>query len=113
MRTATALLAIVALAALSTVGGASASVPKATVTVGNNFFSPTAKTVSRGTTVRFRWIGGLRHNVAKAEGPGGPIESGATAKPGVNLAKRLQKAGTYRFICRIHPTEMRLKLVVR
>jgi plastocyanin len=113
MRTAAVLLAITALASLSGAGLASAEAPQTTVTVGNNFFSPTAKTVSRGTKVLFRWVGGLRHNVAKAEGPGGSIESGPTAKRGVNLAKRLRRSGTYRFICRIHPTEMRLKLVVR
>ncbi len=113
MRTAAVLLAITALASLSWAGAASAATPKTTVTVGNNFFSPTAKTVSRGTEVLFRWVGGLRHNVAKTKGPGGPIESGPTAKRGVNLAKRLRKSGTYRFICRIHPTEMKLKLVVR
>jgi plastocyanin len=113
MRIAAALLAIAALASLSVTGESPAASPQATVTVGNNFFSPTAKTIGRGTLVRFRWAGGVRHNVAKAEGPGGPIESGPTAKRGVNLAKRLRKSGAYRFICRIHPIEMRLKLVVR
>jgi plastocyanin len=113
MRIAAVLLAMSVLAVLSVAGDAPAATPKATVTVGNNFFSPTAKTLGRGTEVRFRWVGGLRHNVAKTKGPGGPIESGPTAKRGVNLTKRLRKSGTYRFICRIHPTEMRLKLVVR
>lgn len=113
MRTAAVLLAIGALVSIAVAGEVSAAEPEATVTVGNNFFSPTAKTVSHGTQVRFRWVGGVRHNVAKSKGPGGPIESGPTAKRGVNLTKRLRKPGTYRFICRIHPTEMRLKLVVR
>ena len=113
MRTAAALLAIAALVPIAGAGEVSAAEPEATVTVGNNFFSPTAKTVSRGTKVRFRWAGGVRHNVAKSKGPGGSIESGPTARRGVNLAKRLRKSGTYRFICKIHPTEMRLKLVVR
>ena len=35
------------------------------------------------------------------------------AARGVNLAKRFNKAGTYRIICTIHPEEMRLKLTVK
>jgi plastocyanin len=113
MRIGSALIAIAVLLALQVPVGATAAAPQATITVGNNFLSPAAKTVSKGTQVRFKWVGGIRHNIAKAEGPGGEIESGPTGKRGVNLAKVLRKAGTYRFICRIHPTEMRLKLTVR
>jgi plastocyanin len=111
MRVVAVLIAVAAIAAVQMTGAAAAA-PKATIAVGNNFFSPTSKTVNRGTKVRFKWAGGRRHDVAKVKGPGGPIESGPTAQAGVNLAKRFEKAGTYRFICRIHPTEMRLKLVV-
>ncbi|HWM64734.1 MAG TPA: plastocyanin/azurin family copper-binding protein, partial [Solirubrobacterales bacterium] len=70
-------------------------------------------TVQRGAKVNFRWVGGELHHVVKSKGPGGEIKSPATAKRGVNLAKRFEKAGTYRFVCTFHPTEMRLKLTVR
>lgn len=105
-------IAIVALAALAALGSVAGAAPEATVKVGDNFLRPGQKTVGKGTRVRFEWVGAARHHIVKAKGPGGPVASPATAKGGVNLAKRFQKTGTYRFICTIHPTEMRLKLVV-
>lgn len=106
------LLAAVASIVLTALGTGSAGAAT-TVTVGNNFFSPTEKTVQRGTKVNFRWTGGETHHIVKSKGPGGEIKSPATSKRGVNLAKRFEKAGTYRFLCTFHPTEMRLKLTVR
>jgi plastocyanin len=105
-----AILAAAAAMALTAPAGASAAT---TITVGNNFFSPSQKTVSVGTKVRFRWTGGRRHNVTKTGGPGGAIESRTTNQSGVNFANRFGRAGTYRFVCTLHPTEMRLKLKVR
>ncbi len=86
--------------------------PEATIKVGDNFLRPGVKTVSTGTKVRFEWVGSARHHIVKSKGPGGPIASPPTAKRGVNLARRLAREGTYRFLCRIHPTEMRLRLTV-
>jgi plastocyanin len=106
---ATAAVALTALAACATATAA----PQATVRVGDNFIRPAEKTVSVGTRVSFRWIGAARHHIVKSKGPGGPIASPPTAKSGVNLAKTFGRTGTYRFLCRIHPSEMRLKLVVR
>lgn len=103
----TALLATAALPAFA--GAANA----ATVTVGDNFFSPTAKTVSVGTKVKFNWVGKRKHNVVKTSGPGGRIASGKTDDTGVNLAKRFGTAGTYKFVCTLHPDEMRMTLKVR
>ena len=106
-------IAAVALALLAVLGGLAGAAPEATVRVGDNFLRPGEKTVAKGTKVRFEWIGGARHHIVKSKGPGGEIASPSTAKRGVNLAKRLEKTGTYRFVCTIHPTEMRLKLTVR
>jgi plastocyanin len=108
-----ALIAIVAVAAVVAVSGLAQAAPKATITVGNNFLAPSSKTIGAGTKLRFKWAGGVRHHIVKTEGPGGDIRSPATGKRGVNLAKVMSKRGTYRFVCTIHPTEMRLKLVVR
>jgi len=106
-------IAAIALAALASLGGLAGAAPEATVKVGDNFLRPGQKTVSKGTKVRFEWVGGVRHHIVKSRGPGGPIASPATAKRGVNLVKRFGKRGTYRFLCTIHPAEMRLKLVVK
>lgn len=105
-------IAIVAVAAMAALAGVAQAEPEATITVGNNFLSPSSKTIGAGTKLRFKWAGGVRHHIVKSEGPGGEIHSPATSAKGVNLAHVFGKRGTYRFVCTIHPTEMRLKLVV-
>jgi len=104
--------AAIGLVALAALVGTALAAPKATITVGNNFLSPSKKTVSVGTKVNFKWAGGETHKIVKREGPGGAIESRARASKGVHLSKTLSKRGTYRFVCVFHPTEMRLKLTV-
>jgi plastocyanin len=84
-----------------------------TVTLGDNFFAPSSKTIASGTTVRFKWIGAKRHNVKKSRGPGAGFKSRTTRARGVNFAKRFTRRGTYKLICTIHPEEMRLTLRVR
>ena len=111
-------IAIASVAAVGAMVAALAGValgdtPKATITVGNNFLSPSSKTIDAGTKLRFKWLGGELHHIVKTKGPGGEIKSPATRKKGVNLSKVIDKRGTYRFICTFHPTEMKLKLVVR
>jgi plastocyanin len=103
-----ATIAIGALALLTPVPVQAAT----TVTVGDNFFAPSSKTVAAGTKVRFNWIGNRRHNVKKKRGPGGGFKSETTRSRGVNFAKRFNQAGVYRLICTIHPEEMKLKLTV-
>lgn len=108
------LLAFGAIAVATTMAfGAAQAAPAATITVGNNFLAPSEKTISAGTKLRFKWVGGITHKIVKSKGPGGDIRSPATGARGVNLAKVLRKRGTYRFICVIHPTEMKTKVVVR
>lgn len=107
------LLALTTIAVASVVAiGVAQAAPKATITVGNNFLSPSSKTISAGTKLRFKWVGGITHKIVKRQGPGADIRSPATSSRGVNLAKVMKKTGTYRFVCAIHPTEMRLKLTV-
>jgi len=103
--------ATIAVASVTALGVAQAA-PAATITVGNNFLSPSSKTISAGTKLRFKWVGGITHHIVKREGPGGDIRSPETSSRGVNLAKVMRKTGTYRFVCTIHPTEMKLKLAV-
>lgn len=106
-------IAALALVALLALGGTASAAPKTTVKLGDNFFEPAKKTIRRGTKVRFRWIGSNPHNVTKKSGPGGRFASRTTSSDGVNFAKRFAKAGTYRLICTIHPSTMRLTLKVR
>jgi plastocyanin len=105
-----ALIAIVALLFLPALGGTAAA---ATIAIGDNFFSPSSKTVSSGAKVRFNWTGRRPHNVTKKRGPGGGFASKTTRSNGVNFAKTFNKRGVYRLVCTIHPSEMRLKLTVK
>lgn len=86
----------------------------AKIKVGNNFFSPTKKTVKRGTVVKFKWTGGgAPHNVTKKSGPAGKFKSKTTAAGGVHFKKKFKRAGTYKIFCTIHPNSMNLKLRVK
>ncbi|MEX2108548.1 MAG: cupredoxin domain-containing protein [Solirubrobacterales bacterium] len=107
-----ALVAIAGLTALFALSGIATAEPKTTITLGDNFFSPSTKTVQKGTKVRFKWTGNRRHNVTKASGPGRGFSSATTKSDGVNFAKTFTKSGTYRMFCEVHPTEMKLKIVV-
>jgi plastocyanin len=107
-----ALIAVAGLAALLSLGGVATAEPKTTVNLGDNFFSPSTKTIDRGTKVRFKWIGNRRHNVTKVSGPGGRFSSATTKSDGVNFTKTFGRSGTYRMVCEVHPDEMKLKITV-
>ena len=111
--TVAALFGAVLLAPGSAGAGGAEAAASTKVTVGNNFFSPTAKTVAKGTRVKFKWVGGTAHDVKLRKGPGKKFDSGRTSARGVNLTKKFKKRGTYKIICSIHPDEMKLKLKVK
>jgi plastocyanin len=92
-------------------GGFASAAPTETIKLKDNFFAPSAKTVKRGTTIRFKWAGLNPHNVVKASGPGGPFASRTTWREGVNFAKEFTKVGTYLLVCRLH-SGMELRLTV-
>jgi plastocyanin len=73
-------------------------------------FSPDKKSISAGTKVKFNWVTG-KHNVIKASGPGGSIDSGIINATGVQFKHKFKKPGTYKLICTIHDN-MKLKLKV-
>ena len=84
-----------------------------TVKVGDDFFSPSSKSISSGTNVKFKWVGTSNdHNVTKTSGPGKDFASETTASPGVQYERTFKKSGTYKMVCTIHPDTMQLKLKV-
>ncbi len=82
-----------------------------TVQVGDDFFNPTSLNVSKGTKVKWKWIGSDDHNVVKKKGPGGDFSSPITDAPGVNLTHKFSKSGTYKIICTVHE-QMKMKVSV-
>lgn len=104
------LAAVAAMVALLVPAGGGAA--GTTIKVGDNFFAPDKKTVSKGTKVRFKWVGTDDHNVVKQSGPGGSFASETTDDPGVNFTKKFKKSGKYKIICTLHD-EMKLTLKVK
>jgi plastocyanin len=102
---------VAGLAVFAGFGGSAAAGGSTAIKVGDNFFKPTSKTVSKGTKVKFRWIGHHKHNVIKKRGPGESFASPTTRQRGVNFAKRFKKRGSYKIICTIHD-KMKLSLKV-
>lgn len=93
-------------------GAEAAKKRKATVKLGDDFFSPAKKTVKKRTVVRFKWIGKNKHNVVKTKGPGPTFASTTTDSPGVNFKKKFTKKGGYTLVCTIHDG-MKMKLRVK
>ncbi len=84
-------------------------------------FSPKKLTVRRGDRVRFVWDdNGVRHNVVAQGSKKLRFKSGSrttTRTPQLTKGRRttlaLRKRGTYRYICTIHPAQMKGSIVVR
>src|SRR6201991_3929331 len=81
-----------------------------TVAVKNNSFSPTTVSIHKGDKVTWKWTqGGVPHNVSPASGGAG---SATSSKKGFTFTKSFSKAGTYKYICTIHPSQMKVTVKV-
>ena len=114
--------------ALSGVTAAGAQAPAASaspkksalVTVNDFYFGPNAVTIRKGGSVKWVWssTNTYPHDVHLKKGPNGLKEKGTystktTAVADAEFKKAFKTAGTYHFICTIHPTEMHLTVVVK
>lgn len=95
--------------------------PKPTiVTVNDFFFGPDSVTIQKGRTVKWVWsnTNTYPHDVHLKQGPKNLKERGSystrtTAVTNATFKKTFERPGTYRYICTIHPTQMKLTLVVK
>jgi plastocyanin len=85
-----------------------------TVKVGDNWFlhdgRPATLHVHRDSSLRFDWTGSSTHNVVVAKGPQrfrSPVKTSGT------YSHRFTRSGRYLLLCTIHPSQMRLNVVVR
>jgi plastocyanin len=101
----TTLLIAVLVAALPS--GAAADTTR--IRVGDLFFDPQRITINAGDTVRWRWVGEAKHNVAVKRGP---VKFKSEIKASGRFTKTLDETGTYRYICTVHPDDMRGRIVV-
>lgn len=116
--------ACLAVVVLLGAGAASADVaqqPKPTiVTVNDFYFGPDAVTIHKGRTVKWIWseANTYPHDVHLKQGPKNLKERGSysthtSAVSGATFKKKFERPGTYRYICTIHPTLMKLTLTVK
>lgn len=116
-----ACVAAVALIGATAGGAASAPAPKpARVTINDFFFGPDAVTIKRGGSVKWVWssLNAYPHDVHLKQGPKGlkkkaTYSTKTTAIAGAHFQKQFPTAGTYKFICTIHPSEMKLTVTVK
>jgi plastocyanin len=95
--------------------------PKTTrVTVNDFYFGPDEVTIKKEGAIKWVWSAAntYPHDVHLKKGPKGLKERASystktTAVTGAEFKKSFPTAGTYHFICTIHPTEMHLTVVVK
>jgi len=122
-------IAVAAFAALALLGvsaasaspeaSASAAKPKL-VTVNDFYFGPSSVTIHKGGSVKWVWssTNTYPHDVHLKSGPKrlekrGTYSTKTTAVTDAEFKKAFPTPGSYHFICTIHPTEMKLTVVVK
>lgn len=101
--------ALLIAAVLVALGAATALAASPTVKVGDNFYSVKTLSVSRGTTVNWKWTGAIRHTVTVKSGP---VKFSSPLQVHGTYSHRFRIRGTYKLYCKIHPY-MKLTVVVR
>lgn len=107
--------------AVALLGATATAKPKPkTVTVNDFYFGPTAVTINKGGTVKWVWssFNTAPHDVHLKQGPKGLKQKGTystktTAVANAQFTKSFPTPGTYKYICTIHPTEMKLTVTVK
>ena len=85
----------------STAGTAQTPAGTATVTIGDRVFQPAQTTITVGGTVTFQNADSDEHTATSADA-GGDIDSGVLS-PGASHDETFPDAGTFDFLCAIHP----------
>jgi plastocyanin len=113
----------VAAVALSGVTAAAAQAPKKPpmkVTVNDFYFAPTAVTIKKGRAVKWVWssYNTYPHDVHLKQGPKAlknksRFSTTTTAVTDAHFQRTFEVPGTYKFICTVHPSEMKLTVTVK
>jgi len=119
------ILVAVAAFALSGAVATAANAPKKKgkpkeVSVADFYFGPEKLTLKEGQSVNWVWAEGntYPHDVHLKSGPKGLKEkktysTKTTAVTDAEFEKTFTTPGTYHFICTIHPTQMKMTIVVK
>lgn len=101
--------------------GSAATKPKPVkVTVNDFYFAPTAVTIRKGGSVKWVWsqFNTYPHDVHLKKGPAnlknkGSYSTRTTAVTEASFLKKFETPGTYKYICTVHPDEMRMTVTVK
>jgi plastocyanin len=112
---------IAAVALLGAPAAPAKPVPKPkVVTVNDFYFGPAAVTINKGGSVKWVWseLNSYPHDVHLKQGPKGlkqkaTYSTKTTAVTAAEFKKKFETPGSYKFICTIHPTEMKLTVTVK
>ena len=85
--------------------------------VRDDVYSTGKVSIAKGGSVKWTWSKKNRdpHNVSLTSGPKGVSLAhfhSPTATKAFTFKRKFSKAGTYRFHCTLHPTSMRMRVVV-
>lgn len=120
-----ALLVAVCVTAVALLGvtAAAAQAPKqppVKVTVNDFYFAPTAVTIKKGRAVKWIWseYNTYPHDVHLKQGPKAlknksRFSTTTTAVTEASFQRTFEVPGTYKFICTVHPSEMRMTVTVK
>jgi plastocyanin len=113
-------LGVLVLGVLPVTAGAGSSPKPKLVSVADFYFGPDRITVNEGGSVKWIWAATntYPHDVHLKQGPKGLAHKGSystktTAVTSASFKRAFETPGTYRFICTIHPTQMKLTVTVR
>ena len=105
------------LAALGTSVAQSASSTK-TVTLTDDVYTPKKLSIKKGTKVSWVWssMNKDEHTVTQADKHYDPKDGGFGSKEqitGKTFSHKFKKTGTFYIVCEVHPTNMRMKVIVK
>jgi plastocyanin len=113
----------VAAVALLGVTAAAAQAPKkppVKVTVNDFYFAPTSVSIKKGRAVKWIWssYNTYPHDVHLKQGPKAlknksRFSTTTTAVTNASFQRTFEVPGTYKFICTVHPSEMRMTVTVK
>lgn len=113
-------LAAVALLVVTTAAAQAPKKPPVKVTVNDFYFAPTAVTIGKGRAVKWVWssYNTYPHDVHLKQGPRNlknksRFSTTTTAVTDAHFQRTFEVPGTYKFICTVHPSEMRMTVTVK
>jgi plastocyanin len=112
--------AAVALLGVTVAGAQAPKKPPVKATVNDFYFAPAAVTIKKGRAVKWIWssYNTYPHDVHLKQGPKAlknksRFSTTTTAVSEASFQRTFEVPGTYKFICTVHPSEMRMTVTVK